>query len=156
MLARLKKRLARLGRKVTGWTNRINQAMTEMRLVTIDGATVMSREGKRRVIGGSVAPVVDDGGTVLGAVFVFHECTPGDQRFVSMKGQGEAIWRMEEPLGRPLGIINLCSWCKRVPDQSGEWYDLATFIAERSAIQFNGGLCPDCMDQCFPCDGRHK
>lgn len=142
--------LVRQGRNPT------HQAMTEMRLVSIDGATVMSRQGERRAIRGSVAPVVDDGGTVLGAVLVFHECTPGDPRPIPSKRQDEAIWQMDERLGRPQGIINLCSWCKRVPDQSGEWYDLATFIAERSAIQFNGGLCPDCMDQCFPCDGRHK
>jgi PAS domain-containing protein len=135
--------------------NPAQQAMKEMRLVTIDGATVFSRQGERRTIRGSVAPVVDDGGAVLGAVFVFHERAPRDQSLAPSNGQDEAIWRMEERLGRPQGIINLCSWCKRVPDQSGEWYDLATFIAERSAIQFNGGLCPDCMDQCFPCDGRH-
>ena len=136
--------------------NPANQAMAEMRLVTIDQATVISRQGELRSIRGSVAPVVDDGGAVLGAVFVFHERVQGDRHLALPNSQTEAIWRMEERLGRPQGIINLCSWCKRVPDQSGEWYDLATFIAERSAIQFNGGLCPDCMDQCFPCDGRHK
>jgi CheY-like chemotaxis protein len=59
-------------------------------------------------------------------------------------------------IGRPHGIINLCAWCKRVPDQAGEWYDLATFIAERSALQFNGGLCPDCMGRCFPESVREK
>jgi PAS domain S-box-containing protein len=131
-------------------------AMTEVRLVTIDGATLVSRDGRRRTIRGSVAPVVDDGGVVLGAVVVFHEIAPGGQGLERSGERDEATWRMEERLGRPQGIINLCSWCKRVPDQSGEWYDLATFIAERSAIQFNGGLCPECMDQCFPCDGRHK
>ena len=136
--------------------NPASQAMTEMRLVTIEKATVISKQGEPRFIRGSVAPVVDDGGAVLGAVFVFHECTPGDPRLIPSKRQGEAIWQMEERLGRPQGIINLCSWCKRVPDQSGEWYVLAPFIAERSAIQFNGGLCPDCMNQCFPCDGTHK
>jgi len=130
--------------------------MTEVRLVTIDGATLVSRDGRRRTIRGSVAPVVDDGGVVLGAVVVFHEIAPGGQGLERSGERDEATWRMEERLGRPQGIINLCSWCKRVPDQSGEWYDLATFIAERSAIQFNGGLCPECMDQCFPCDGRHK
>jgi PAS domain S-box-containing protein len=135
--------------------NPAQQAMTEMRLVTIDDAILVSRGGMRRAICGSVAPVVDDGGAVLGAVLVFHERAAGSQVLQRLNERDEAAWRMEERLGRPQGIINLCSWCKRVPDQSGEWYDLATFIAERSAIQFNGGLCPECMDQCFPCDGKH-
>lgn len=130
------------------------QAMANLRLVTIDEAILVSKQGGRRVIRGTVAPVVDDGGTVLGSVLVFHETPPGGHGLRRVGGPGEALQEVEEWLGRPQGIINLCSWCKRVPDQSGEWYDLATFIAERSAIQFNGGLCPECMDRCFPHDGK--
>ena len=107
------------------------------------------------MIRGTVSPVVDDGGVVLGAVLVIHENTAGGPALSRPIVQDDAIWRMESTLGRPQGIMNLCSWCKRVPDQSGEWYDLATFIAERSAMQFNGGLWPDCMHQCFPCERRH-
>ncbi len=136
--------------------NPVNQAMAEVRLVTIDDATLMSRQGTRRAIRGTVAPVVDDGGAVLGAVLVFHEGPAGGQELSRFNGLDDASRNMESALSRPHGVINLCSWCKRVPDQSGEWYDLATFIAERSAIQFNGGLCPDCMNQCFPCDGGHR
>ena len=136
--------------------NPAKQAMAQVRVMTIDEATLVSKQGLRRAIRGSVAPVVDDGGMVLGAVFVFHELAAGGPGFQRLDERGEALRRVEDRLGPPQGIINLCSWCKRVPDQSGEWYDLATFIAERSAIQFNGGLCPDCMDRCFPCDGKYQ
>jgi PAS domain S-box-containing protein len=129
------------------------QAMANMRLVTIEEGILVSKQGGRRLIHGTVAPVIDDGGTVLGSVFVFHETSPSVHEPRPTGGSGEALREVEERLGRPQGIINLCAWCKRVPDQSGEWYDLATFIAERSAIQFNGGLCPECMDRCFPQDG---
>lgn len=137
-------------------SNPATQAMTEVRLVTIDEATLLSRQGIRRSIRGTVAPVVDDGGVVLGAVLVIHESAASGQALSRPSGQENASWRMESAFGRPQGIINLCSWCKRVPDQSGEWHDLATFITERSAIQFNGGLCPECMNQCFPCGGGHR
>lgn len=132
------------------------QAMAQVRVVTIDEATLVSKQGVRRAIRGSVAPVVDDGEKVLGAVLIFHEFASGGPGFHRLDERGAALRRVEDRLGPPQGIINLCSWCKRVPDQSGEWYDLATFIAERSAIQFNGGLCPECMDRCFPCDGKHQ
>lgn len=136
--------------------NPAQQAMTQVRMVTIDEAILISRQGGRRTIRGSVAPVVDDDGIVLGAVLVFHEIVSSGQGLQVQDERSEAVWKMDARLGRPQGIINLCSWCKRVPDQSGEWYDLATFIAERSAIQFNGGLCPECMGHCFPCDGRQR
>ncbi len=134
----------------------VQQAMTQVRIVAIEDALLISKQGGRRAIRGSVAPVADNGGSVLGAVLVFHETASGERALQASGQQGDRLWNMDARLGRPQGIINLCSWCKRVPDESGEWYDLATFIAERSAIQFNGGLCPECMDQCFPCDGRHK
>ena len=134
--------------------NPSKQAMTQLRLITIEQAILVSKQAMRRTVRGSVAPVVDDGGRVLGAVLVFHEITSGGDGHHRLDERGEALRKVEERLGPPQGILNLCSWCKRVPDQSGEWYDLATFIAERSAIQFNGGLCPECMDHCFPCDGR--
>ena len=134
----------------------VQQAMTQVRIVAIEEALLISKQGGRRTIRGSVAPVADDGGNVLGAVLVFHETASGERGLQASDRQGDTLWKMDAQLGRPQGIINLCSWCKRVPDESGEWYDLATFIAERSAIQFNGVLCPECMDQCFPCDERHK
>jgi len=134
----------------------VQQAMTQVCVVTIDDATLLSRQGGRRTIRGSVAPVVDDGGAVLGTVLLFHEVSPSGQGLLVSNTRSEVRWNMDLRLGCLQGIINLCSWCKRVPDQSGKWYDLATFIAERSAIQFNGGLCPDCMDQCFPYDVRQK
>jgi PAS domain S-box-containing protein len=134
--------------------NPAKQAMTQVRLVTIDVAILVSKEGMRRAVRGSVAPVVDDGGMVLGAVLVFHEIASGGDGLQRLDERGEALRKVEERLGPAQGILNLCSWCKRVPDHSGEWYDLATFIAERSAIQFNGGLCPKCLDHCFPCDGK--
>ena len=136
--------------------NPAKQAMAQVRVLTIDEATLVSKQGARRAIRGSAAPVVDDGGIVVGAVLVFHELASGRPGFHRLDERSEALRRVEDRLGPPQGIINLCSWCKRVPDQSGEWYDLATFIAERSAIQFNGGLCPECMDRCFPCDGKHQ
>lgn len=62
----------------------------------------------------------DDVGAVLGAVVVFYERAPHSQSLVRSIGQDEAMWRMEERLGRPQGIINLCFWRKRVTEQSGE------------------------------------
>jgi PAS domain S-box-containing protein len=147
---------ALMGCQEEGWVQQVEnpakQAMRQVRLVTIDKAILASKGGTGRAICGSVAPVVDEDGIVLGAVLVFHELVSGRPGFHPLDVRQEALRKVEDRLGSPQGIINLCSWCKRGPDPSGEWYDLATFIAERSPIQFNGGLCPECMDRCFPCD----
>jgi PAS domain S-box-containing protein len=132
--------------------NPVIWAMAQARVVTIEAATLLSKDGTPRAVRYSVAPVADDSGIVSGAVLVFHEIPAGGNGAPRPDERGETLRNVEERLGPARGIINLCSWCKRVPDQSGDWYDLTTFIAERSAIQFNGGLCPECMDHCFPCE----
>lgn len=126
------------------------KAMAEIQTVKFHNTVLPAKNGARRLIEGTAAPVVNDTGAVIGSVLVFREVT---ERTIGPHG-GQAAPDigpdMERTLGRPEGIINLCAWCKRVPDTSGGWYDLAAFITERSTIQFNGGLCPECMVRCFP------
>ncbi|MET0514667.1 MAG: PAS domain-containing protein, partial [Nitrospiraceae bacterium] len=128
------------------------KAMNEAHLVRITGSVLPSKTEARRHIVGSVAPILDDLGMVIGSVLAFHkhqetlQCGPHE----TPTGEGG---EQEGRLGAPQGIVNLCAWCKRVPDKSGEWYDLETFVTERSSLQFNGGLCPECMSKCFPENG---
>ncbi len=126
------------------------KAMMECRIIRLDRAMLVAKDGTKRLIEGSAAPVVDDAGVVIGAVLVFH-----DARTPAQPEHGQDMIRSDlrpadEGLSRAHGVINLCAWCKRVPDVSGEWYDLDTFIAEHSDLQFNGGLCPECLRKCFP------
>ncbi len=133
--------------------NPVWKAMTDVRTIGLEDMVLLTKNGARRLIGGSVAPVVDDFGSVIGSVLVFHAVAETSTHAHGERALGETMQDMEGNLGRPQGIINLCAWCKRVPDASGEWYDLDVFIAERSSMQFNGGLCPACMGRCFPQNG---
>lgn len=129
------------------------KAMSDGRTIGLDNMVLLTKMGRRLLIEGSVAPVVDESGGVIGSVLVFHEVTEAAPCPQGGQGAQGILQDVENKLGRPEGMINLCAWCKRVPDASGEWYDLTTFITERSTIQFNGGLCPDCMARCFPPTG---
>jgi PAS domain S-box-containing protein len=122
------------------------KAMTDMRVIGLEDRVLLTKSGARRSIGGSAAPVVNEIGAVIGSVLVFHAVISSPNRHIS----ATTLPEMARDLGQPQGMINLCAWCKRVPDASGGWYDLSAFIAERSPIEFNGGLCPDCMARCFP------
>lgn len=123
--------------------NPARQAMVERRSVRLDGLYLKKKNGAIHEIGGRVAPVVDETGLMMGAVVVFSPVKASEP---VRAAPGESDHRC----ARPAGIINLCAWCKRVPDEAGHWYDLATFISEHSSLQFNGGLCPECMTKCFP------
>jgi len=123
------------------------QAMMECRIVQLDRVTLRAKDGTRRPVAGSTAPVIDDAGVVIGSVIVFHDAQALEQ---PVRGFESIRSELRQAVARAPGVINLCAWCKRVPDVSGEWYDLDTFITEHAGLQFNGGLCPACLQKCFP------
>ena len=124
------------------------QAVTECRIIPIEHHAFSTRDGSPCVIQGRVAPVVTEEGAVIGAVVVCRaRAVPSGQRVPQPSFEVEPD---QDCAASAMHIIHLCAWCKRVPDPSGQWYDLHTFITEQSGVQFNGGLCPECMDRCFP------
>ena len=42
------------------------------------------------------------------------------------------------------GLLPICSFCKSIRNESGEWKRLETFISERTEAQFSHGFCPSC------------
>jgi hypothetical protein len=42
------------------------------------------------------------------------------------------------------GILPICSFCKRIRDQDGNWQQMEAYIATRSEAEFSHGLCPEC------------
>jgi hypothetical protein len=44
------------------------------------------------------------------------------------------------------GLLPICSFCKNIRNESGEWKRLETFISERSPVQFSHGFCPSCWN----------
>lgn len=43
-------------------------------------------------------------------------------------------------------ILPICSHCKRIRDEAGDWKPLEVYISARSSAQFSHGICPDCME----------
>jgi len=42
-------------------------------------------------------------------------------------------------------LLPICSWCKKVREDSGYWQQVDRYIASRSPMRFTHGICPDCM-----------
>ena len=43
------------------------------------------------------------------------------------------------------GLLPICSYCKRIRDESDHWESLESFIEKRSQAQFSHGICADCF-----------
>ena len=42
------------------------------------------------------------------------------------------------------GLLPICSWCKKIRDDSGFWIKVEGYIAQHSKAKFTHGICPDC------------
>jgi len=43
------------------------------------------------------------------------------------------------------GLLPICSYCKKIRDDSEEWQPMEKYIQARTAARFTHGICPDCL-----------
>ncbi len=48
------------------------------------------------------------------------------------------------------GLLPICSFCKKIRDEAGEWRQLETYISTRSTARFSHTFCPDCGRRHYP------
>lgn len=63
------------------------------------------------------------------------------------------IGELREAVGRIntlSGLLPICSSCKKIRNDQGEWERLETYVAERSNAEFSHGICPECAQKLYP------
>lgn len=48
------------------------------------------------------------------------------------------------------GIIPICSHCRRIRDDNGDWSGIEEYIHRHSEARFSHGLCPNCAQTHYP------
>ena len=43
------------------------------------------------------------------------------------------------------GLIPICSWCKKIKTEEGQWQQVEDFVQRISIADFTHGVCPDCL-----------
>lgn len=59
-------------------------------------------------------------------------------------GVAERILGLRKEVQQLEGLLPICSYCKRIRDDSDRWSSLEGFIERRSKAEFSHGICPDC------------
>jgi len=55
-----------------------------------------------------------------------------------------------EEINKLRGLIPICSYCKKIRNDSGYWKQLEEYIKEFFNTEFSHGICPECMKLHFP------
>lgn len=44
------------------------------------------------------------------------------------------------------GILPVCSWCKKIREDSGDWVAMETYVSQHLDAGVSHGICPDCAE----------
>ncbi len=62
----------------------------------------------------------------------------------------ERVRELEEALSRVQqlqGLLPICSYCKKVRDDSNYWQQVEGYVAEHSGVRFSHSVCPECFEK---------
>ena len=96
------------------------------------------RAGIRKLLGAS-----------LGALFVILTCTFGILLYF-MRQSTKTLYSRTRELRILSGLLPICSFCKKIRNEKGDWELLESYITTRSESKFTHGLCPECCEKHYP------
>ncbi len=59
----------------------------------------------------------------------------------------ERILGLQREVRQLEGLLPICSYCKKIRDESEQWSQVEEYVSRRTEAQFSHGVCPDCYDQ---------
>lgn len=48
------------------------------------------------------------------------------------------------------GLLPICSSCKKIRDDQGNWQQVEVYIHEHAAVDFSHSICPRCSERLYP------
>jgi PAS domain S-box-containing protein len=96
------------------------------------------------------APLFDRRGALCGSVHVARDIT---KQKTAEEERDRLIAQLQQALSTVhmlSGILPICSACKKIRDEQGEWRPLESYIMKHSEAEFSHGICPECMSRLYP------
>ena len=99
------------------------------------------------------SPLFSDGGVFQGSVHVAREYeTPASQEGTNSNpsrcGTCQAMKEEEKDASRT--ILPLCSFCKKIRDDDGDWEKVEVFIHKKLLTDISHSICPECTQEYYP------
>jgi len=83
------------------------------------------------------------------------------RRWRDAQKASEVLSKRNGELGKALaevrqlrGILPICSYCKKIRNDSGSWQQIELYVGNHSEVEFSHGLCPDCIPKLYPEDAE--
>jgi DNA-binding response OmpR family regulator len=56
----------------------------------------------------------------------------------------ERILSLQAEVKQLEGLLPICSWCRKIRDETSAWVRMEAYILQRTDASFTHGICPDC------------
>ena len=119
-------------------------------------------DGSRRLALAHANPIDDEAGCLIGAVNVLVDITDRKladeelrrlnleleervrQRTATLETTAQELREALEQIKTLRGLVPICSWCKKIRDDTGFWQRLECYLQAHTEAEFTHGICPDC------------
>lgn len=111
---------------------------------------LIRRDGQQRYVLTRVRAIKDETGRLLRLY--------GANQGISKRKQAELererlIAELKEALAQVKtlsGLLPVCSSCKKIRDEAGNWQAMEVYIRQHSQARFTHGFCPECLRRLYP------
>lgn len=117
-----------------------NRKRASTEIVSIDGRWVMI----------SIDPIFNEQGEIISAVHIVRDISIRKSYEIERERLIEKLKQADHKIKILTGLVPICSFCKKIRDESGRWELLEEFIQERSEATFSHSLCPNCFRKNYP------
>jgi PAS domain S-box-containing protein len=112
--------------------------------------TLLARDGTRRPIDGSCAPIRDEAGQTVGNILVFRDVSECKQHEAEREKLIAELQQALASVKTLRGLLPICAWCKQIRDDDGYWQNVEGYIQAHSDAEFTHGICPECFEKIVP------
>ena len=74
----------------------------------------------------TTTPIIEENGDINYVVEEFHD--------------------MSKLLGLTKGILGVCSYCKKIRDENGQWLNFDVYLHKHTGADFSHGICEECHE----------
>ena len=114
---------------------------------------LLRADGKQSWLDTTKVPLLNEQGQVVGILGTFEDITSrveAEKELLVRSRHLEALAQEQEAeLVKLKRIVPICSYCKKIRDESGHWRQIESYLRERSSDDFSHSFCETCIDKHF-------
>ena len=95
----------------------------------------------------TITPVTDASGAITHFIAIKHDVTARREADAERERMLGELRAAADNIRTLSGLLPICSWCKKIRDDSGYWNLIEAYISKHTDTQFTHGVCPECFEK---------